>query len=125
MKEQLIQWWIDYCNKPDLYYSSVSGQMEDRRKIAVETQYNRNVWEIENMYSFGKIRIHNTLDVVLGGEETINQHVGHREPHIIFWPTVEYAAKHNIKGMVQYELTKEMYLTLEKVYFGNFKQQNK
>ena len=79
---------------------------ESRRKRAVESQYNRNQWELDDK-DVGRIRI-NTEDLT-----------------IIVFPIIEYARINGLSGAFTGNLSKEEAEFLEKLFFGKFKPNKK
>ena len=90
MEEDAIKRFRECCYSPDSL---------ERRKLAVETQFNRDVWETYT--SIGKVRI---LNGVLGyAIEVFGFSIAHAE----------------------YPVSEQQYSELKDLYFGNFKPNEK
>jgi hypothetical protein len=96
-KENAIKRFIDCCKNP---------KNDKIRKVAVENQYTRTVWELYDKN--GLIRIRFT-----GSDKGA--------PNVTVFHAVKFATKNSLPPTFEAELSEEEYENLRKTFFGNYK----
>jgi len=98
LKEDLIRLFKDLCNHP--INNEPRGAIgKGHRQVSVETQFNRDVWEVYS--SIGKVRIR-------------------KDDTKYYIEIFGYSVNH-----VEYSISKQQYNELKDIYFGEFKPNNK
>ena len=96
-KESAIKRFMDCCKNP---------KNDEKRKIAVEHQHTRTVWELHD--KDGLIRIQFT-----GSDKGT--------PNITVFHTVKFATKNSLTDIFEAELSEEEYQNLKNIFFGKYK----
>jgi len=105
IKLELISRFKAAREKASLQNKIIAGMEVNSIEMAVKHQFNRDMWELDD--DNGRIRI-------CDGDT----------PSIVVFNTVTYCVNSGRDGAYEFELSKQEFSDLKKIYFGNYEPDN-